>query len=242
MSSLHILSPFLPSFIQLLRRSLYWFQVGTVNEGFSLSVQTCFFPFIFCFYLVSPILTLLALSPYLPFSLSHSPPSLSLSIAPSLPVVKQQYPCDSKLRKLPIKGNMSLTRESQGERLVCILAKERVIWRHLSWTGQFPVSGPGQKYPVKKNIQEEEKGYTSFFPHVTSCNHFATKHYFAMAVQVMAINNPIQTRTFKITCIFLLLNSSWWIETISAYLSQWDLKIIDEHSAVLDANNLPHAS
>lgn len=62
---------------------------------------------------------------------------------------------------------MYLTKESQEERLVCIIAKERVIWRHLSWTGQFPVSGAGQKYPPqKKKIQEEGKGYTSFFPRV----------------------------------------------------------------------------
>lgn len=77
---------------------------------------------------------------------------------------------------------MSLTRESQGDLVVCIIAKESVIWRHLSWTGQFPVSGSGQKYPEKKKkIQEEGKGYTSFSPHVTSHNHFATERNFAMA-------------------------------------------------------------
>lgn len=137
------------------------------------------FLFISFFHLVSPVLSLLALSPSLPFS--RSP--IALSVAPSLPVVKQQGPCDSKLRKLPIKGNMSLTRESHWERVVCIIAKERVIWRHLSWTGQFPVSGAGQKYPEKrkKKIQEEGKGYTYFSPRVTSHNHFATEHNFSMA-------------------------------------------------------------
>lgn len=155
-----------------------------LHESFSLNVQalltwSSLFPFRFFFHLVSPFLSLLALSPSLPFSFSP----IALSIAPSLPVVKQQGPCDSKLRKLPIKGNMSLTRESQGESVVCIIAKERVIWRHLSWTGQFPVSQAGQKYPEKKKkkIQEEGKGYTSFSPHVTSHNHFATEHNFAMA-------------------------------------------------------------
>lgn len=70
--------------------------------------------------------------------------------SPSLALVKQQGPCDSKLRKLPIKGDMYLSGESQGGRGVCIKTSERVIWRYLSWTGQFPVSGTGQKYPETK--------------------------------------------------------------------------------------------
>lgn len=95
---------------------------------------------------------------------------LPLSVAPSLPVAKQQGPCDSKLRKLPIKGKMYLTEESQEERLVCIIAKERVIWRHLSWTGQFPVSGAGQKYPPqKKRSRKREKDTPPFFPHANFC-------------------------------------------------------------------------
>lgn len=40
-------------------------------------------------------------------------------------------------------------------------AKERVIWMCLSWTGQFPVSGTGQKYPETEKILQDGKGYTS---------------------------------------------------------------------------------
>lgn len=68
-------------------------------------------------------------------------------LLPSLALVKQQGPCDSKLRKLPIKGYMYLTGESEVGTGVCIKAKERLIWRCLSWTGQFPVSGTGPAYP-----------------------------------------------------------------------------------------------
>lgn len=72
-------------------------------------------------------------------------------LLPSLALVKQQGPCDRKLRKLPIKEDMYLTGESEGGTGVCIKAKERVIWRCLSWTSQFPVSGTGQKYPEKSS-------------------------------------------------------------------------------------------
>lgn len=44
-------------------------------------------------------------------------------------------------------------RAKRGGRGVCLKAKDRVIWRYLSWTAQFPVSGTGQKYPeTKKNL------------------------------------------------------------------------------------------
>lgn len=167
------LSPSLPSFIHVLRRNLYWFQTGTVNE----CSGSCFFPpipFVFLFSFSHSFI-----AGIVPIMLSFSFP-LPPSVSP-LPVVKQQGPCDSKLRKLPIKGNMYLTKESQEEKLVCIIAKERVIWRHLSWTGQFPVSGAGQKYPSqkKKKSRKREKDTPPFF----SCNllHFATMHNFAMA-------------------------------------------------------------
>lgn len=111
-----------------------------------------FFPFLFCFYLVSPIFFIAGIVPIM-LSLYPSPPA-----SPSLPVVKQQGRCDSKLRKLPIKGNMYLNKESQEERIVCIIAKERVIWRHLSWTGQFPVSGASQKYPLPPQKKDPGKG------------------------------------------------------------------------------------
>lgn len=75
----------------------------------SSSVSVSFTPFLHCLY--CPL---------------HSP-------SPSL--VKQQSPCESKRRKLPIKTDMYLSRESQGGRRVCIKANERVIWRYLSWTG-----------------------------------------------------------------------------------------------------------
>lgn len=65
--------------------------------------------------------------------------------------------CDSKLRKQPIKSDVHLTGEREGGAGVCIKAKERVIWRYLSWTGQFPVSGTGQKYPETEKSSRRGK-------------------------------------------------------------------------------------
>lgn len=58
-------------------------------------------------------------------------------------------------------------RAKRGGRGVCLKAKDRVIWRYLSWTAQFPVSGTGQKYPeTKKNVQQEKRIYL-LVSHVT---------------------------------------------------------------------------
>lgn len=140
-----------------------------------------------------------------PIMLSFSFP-LPPSVSPSLPVVKQQGPCDSKLRKLPIKGNMYLTKESQEEKLVCIIAKERVIWRHLSWTGQFPVSGAGQIYPSQKKKKKKSRKREKDTPPFFSCNllHFATMHNFAMAGQTAnnksSLNKKIQIHLHLFYC------------------------------------------
>lgn len=90
---------------------------------------------------------------------------------PSLALVKQQGPCDRKRRKLPIKEDMYLTGESQEGTGVCIKAKERVIWRYLSWTGQFPVSGTGQKYPeTRKSCRRGKDTPPPFSCNLLHCN------------------------------------------------------------------------
>lgn len=132
------LPPFLPPLIQLLTsipdRNNH--SQSLVAEVLRIFLQQFVFSLLFSLCQFYPFPRLLALSPSLSF-----PPSLSLGS------VKQQGPCDSKLRKRPIKENMYFTGESEGGMGVCRKAKERVIWRCLSWTGQFPVSGTGQKYP-----------------------------------------------------------------------------------------------
>lgn len=68
--------------------------------------------------------------------------------------IKHCSSCHSKQRKKPIKGATYLT----GERgsAVCITTKERVIWRCLSWTGSFPVSGTAKNIQKEKNPAEAE--------------------------------------------------------------------------------------
>ena len=58
---------------------------------------------------------------------------------------------------------MNLTGDSQGGTAVRIKAKERVIWRCLSWTGQFPVSGTGQKYPETEKSSRRGKDTPPLF-------------------------------------------------------------------------------
>lgn len=94
-------------------------------------------------------------------------PRLSLSFYTPLRIFQTTGPLWQQTKEATNKERyVWAERAKRGGRSVCLKAKDRVIWRYLSWTAQFPVSGTGQKYPEtkkKKIMYSGRKGYTSSF-------------------------------------------------------------------------------
>lgn len=184
-------SSFLPPLLFCFSGATHPFQTGTI--------VLVVLSFSYCNHFCSSPLSL----PVLPHSSAtkHCP-----LLSPSLASVKQQGPCDSKLRKLPIKGDMNLTGDSQGGTVVRIKAKERVIWRCLSWTGQFPVSGTGQKYPETEKSSRRGKDTPPLF----SCDTLHSANQAEFWTLSISYGSYTTAQAKRIKCLYCLKSVYFW--------------------------------